>query len=156
MKTRRFQTLLGVVLSFGFSCFLHAHMDQIIELKGTNLIGLPKEYAPAELEMTAFRLRIGKHAMTFSPYLQNLFEEPHELRIYASWKGTLPLPPYIYLRIQPKEKDYSYELVFNLATLDVIELSVVLKTSPSKTWTLPIALNDRIKKEIRKSIRTVK
>jgi len=68
----------------------------------------------------------------------------------------MTLPPYIYLRIQPKEKDYSYELVFNLATLDVIELSVVLKTSPSKTWILPIALNDRIKKEIRKSIRTVK
>ena len=156
MRPRLLQTLLGVVLSFGFSFLLHAHMDQIIELKGTTLIGLPKDYAPAELEMTAFRLRIGKHEMTFSPYLQNLFEQPHDLRIYASWKGNLTLPPYIYLHIQPKEKDYSYELVFNLGTLDVIELSVVLKKSGSKTWTLPIALNDRIRKEIRESIRTVK
>jgi len=146
-----------MVLSFGYPCFLHAHMDKIIELKGTELVGLPKDYAPAELEMKAFRLRIGTHEMTFSPYLQNLFEQPYDLKITASWDYHLSgLPPYINLHILPKKKDYSYRLLLNLDTLDLIELSVVLKMSDSKTWELPVALIDRWKKEIRDSIRTVK
>ena len=133
-------------------------MDQVIELKGTTLVGLPKDYAPAELEMKAFRLRIGKHEMTISPYLKNLFEQPHDLRITASWNHEPEgiLPPYLNLHIQPKGRDYSYKLLLNLDTLDVIEISVILKTSDLKTWELPVELNDRLKKEIRESIRTVK
>jgi hypothetical protein len=157
MKNCFLRAFLWIVLSFGCPSFLHAHMDQIIEVKGTALVGLPDEYSPAELEMTAFRLRIGKHEMTFSPYLTNFFEEAYDLRITASWDhGPELLPPYINLHIKPKGKDYSYKLLLNLRTLDLIEFSVVLKTSGSKTWPLPIALDDRTKKEIRESIRTFK
>ena len=158
VKTRLLQTFLWVVLSFGSPCFLHANVDRVIEIKGTALIGLPERYAPAKLEMTAFRLRIGKHEMTFSPYLKNLFEQPHDLRITASWDHEPEgiLPPYLNLQIQPKGRDYSYKLLLNLDTLDVIELPIILKTSDSKTWELPVELNDRLKKEIGESTRTLK
>lgn len=158
MNTRLLQALLWVILSVSSPCFLHANVDRLIEIKGTTLFGLPEKYAPAELEMKAFRLRIGKHEMTFFPYLKQLLDQPHDLRITASWNHEPEgiLPPYIGIHIQPKKKDYSYKLLLNLDTLDVIELSVILKTSDSKTLTLPLALDDRSKKDIRESIRTVK
>lgn len=107
--------------------------------------------------MKAFRLRIAKHEMTFAPFLKNLFEHPHDLRVSASWyHDSATLPPYILLHIQPKMKDFSYDLLLNLGTLELIELSVVLQTSDASTWHLPIALRDQWKEEIQSSTRTLK
>ena len=157
MRTRLLQTLVWVVLSFGCPCLVHAHMDRIIELKDTALVGLPKEYGPAELDLKTFRLRIAKREMIFSPYLTNLFAQPYDLKITASWYHDASiLPPYINLCIQPKQKDYSYGLLLNLRTLELIELAVTLKRSDSSTWRLPVALNKRWKKEIQDSIRKIK
>jgi hypothetical protein len=136
---------------------LQAHQDTIIQVKDTKLIGLPKDYAPAELDTKAFRLRIGRHAMTFSPFLKSLFVEPYDLRMSASWYHERSiLPPYLKLSIQPKKKDFSYSILFNLETLEVIELSVTLRVSDSVSRHLPVALSDPQREEIRKSIETLK
>ena len=134
-----------------------ANEDTVIRLEGTNLIGLPKHYTPAELDPKAIRLRIGSHAMTFSPFLKSLFDEPHKLRIAASWyHERSTLPPYLALQIQPKKKDFSYTILFDMETLNVIELSVALRESDSTTRHLPVALSDQRKAEIRNSIETIK
>src|SRR5215468_8251347 len=108
MSARLLQLLVWMTLALPSA--LPAHEDTIIQLKGTNLVGLPKNYAPAELDMKAFRLRIGSRAMTLSPFLKGLFDEPHNLLICASWYHERSLlPPYLLLRIQPKKKkDFSY------------------------------------------------
>jgi hypothetical protein len=157
MKPLLFRLLLVAVLSLTGTTVLRAHVDTIIRLKGTTLTGLPKNYAPAELDMNAFRLRIGNREMTFFPLLKSLCELPHDLSITASWyheSGTLP--PYLSLRIQPKGKDFSYSVLFDLDTLDVIKLSVTLQESESTSRILPVALSDRDKKAIRESIKVLK
>jgi hypothetical protein len=95
--------------------------------------------------------------MTFSPLLKGLFDQPYDLNIFASWDLEVEgFPAYILLRIQPKLKDFGYDIILDLRTLDVIELSVVLHDSGSSSRTLPIALNDLWKKDIRESIHTLR
>ena len=157
MSARFLQVLVWLCLTLSLPPVLQAHEDTIIQLKGTNLVGLPKSYAPAELDMKAFRLRIGSHAMTFSPFLKSLFDEPHEIRISASWyHERSTLPPYLLLHIQPKKKmDFSYSVLINMDTLDVIEVSVTLRKSDTTSRDLPVALSEQQKAEIRKSIETL-
>ena len=134
-----------------------AHKDRLIELKGTRLVGLPEKFTPAELDLKAGELRIGHRAMKFSPLLKSLFDQPHELVISASWyHDPKILPPYISLHIKPKEKDFSYEILLNLETLELIEVTVTLRESATTTRRLPIALSDDQLQAIQKSIRTVK
>jgi len=157
MKPRLLHCLLCLVLASAWCAPLRAHQDRIIELKGHELAGLPKEYQPAELNLKESRIRIGTREMTFSPLLKSLFDQPHDLTLTASWyheKSTLP--PYILIRIQPKKKDFSYGLLMNLETLDVIELKVRLQESDSSSRELPVALSDRQKEAIKASIRKLK
>jgi hypothetical protein len=93
----------------------------------------------------------------FSPLLKSLFDQPYDLRIFASWYHDRKiLPPYLLLRIQPKKKDFRYELLLSLDTLALVQLSVVLQESDSATRRLPIALSDAEKEEIRKSIKKIR
>jgi hypothetical protein len=157
MGTLFLRMVVLAVLISTWALQLHAHQDTLIQLKGTTLLGLPKDYSPAEFDIKASRLRIGKHEMTFSPFLKNFFEQPHDLRISASWYHDLArtMPPYLLLHIQPKKKNFAYELVLNLRTLEIIELYVVLHTSNSSKWHLPIRMEDEYTKDINRSIRTL-
>jgi hypothetical protein len=157
MRTYPLKVLVWLGLTLGLRSVMQAHEDTIIQLKGTNLAGLPKHYSPAEFDTKEFRLRIGSHAMTFSPFLKSLFDEPHELRISASWyHERSTLPPYLLLHIQPKKKDFSYSILLNMDTLDVIEVSVTLRESDATTRRLPVALSDQQKEGVRKSIETLR
>jgi hypothetical protein len=60
MRTRLLQTIAGATLVFACVRLAHAHEDTLIELKGTELVGLPKNYVPAELDIKASRLRMVK------------------------------------------------------------------------------------------------
>jgi hypothetical protein len=149
--------LFAGVLFFAQSGALQAHVDRLIELKGTRLVGLPENFAPAELDVKAGQLRIGHRAMTFSPFLQGLFDQPHELVIAASWYHDLhTFPPYISLRIKPKGKDFSYEILLNLQTLELMDVFVTLRESATYTRQLRIALSEEERRAIRASIHTVK
>lgn len=132
-----------------------AHEDATIRLKGTKLVGLPEKYAPAEFDRVECRLRIGKHERKFPPLLRSLFEQPSDLHVTASWENNKRLPPYIALNIYPKGRDFSYKLLFNLDTLEVIEVYVVLNISESISQRLPIKLEDDAKLEPPYSIRTL-
>src|SRR4051812_2856783 len=131
MRTRLLSLLGWALLNASWPGLLHAHEDTLIKQQGTSLVGLPQEYAPAEFDVKAFRLRIGKHVMTFAPLLQSLFDEPHSLRISASWYHSRSiLPPYLLLEIRPNKKDFiSYGILLNLETLELIQLSVSVRDS---------------------------
>jgi hypothetical protein len=157
MKALFLQFLVGCVLVLFWCNSLLAHEDTLIGLETKKLVGLPKEYTPAELDLKNFRIRIKDHAMVFSPLLKSLFDQPYDLRIFASWYHDRKiLPPYLLLRIQPKKKDFRYELLLSLDTLALVQLSVVLQESDSATRRLPIALSDAEKEEIRKSIKKIR
>jgi hypothetical protein len=156
-KTLFLQFLIGCLLILFWSNSLLAHEDTIIGLDNNRLVGLPKEYTPAELYLKGFRIRIKDHAMTFSPFLKSLFDEPYDLRIFASWYHDRKiLPPYLLLRIQPKKRDFRYELLLSLDTLVLLQLSKVLQESDSTSRHLPIALSDAQKEEINKSIKKIR
>lgn len=157
MKALFVQFLAGCVLVLFWSGSLLAHEDTIIGLENKKLVGLPKEYTPAELDLKGFRIRIKDHAMEFSPFLKTLFDQPYDLRIFASWYHDRKiLPPYLLLRIQPKKKDFRYELLLSLDTLVLLQLSKVLQESDSTTRRLPIALSDAEKEEVKKSIKKIR
>ena len=157
MKALFLQFLVGCVLVLFWWNSLLAHEDTLIGLETKKLVGLPKEYAPAELDLKDFRIRIKDHAMTFSPLLKSLFDQPYDLKISASWYHDRKiLPPYLLLNIQPKKKDFRYELLLSLDTLALVQLSVVLQESDSTTRRLPIALSDAEKEDIRKSIKKLR
>jgi hypothetical protein len=155
MKPTEVSLVLSVVLAWCGEA--PAHEDHILRINGDKLVGLPDKYAPAEISVRESRLRIGDHVMVFSPLLKSLFELPHELRLTASWyHDPKILPPYLVINIQPRRKDFSYQLLLNLDTLDLIEVSVKLRESEKSTRLLPIALSNEQKEDIRKSVRKVR
>jgi hypothetical protein len=134
-----------------------AHEDTIIKLKGTKLVGLPEQYAPAEFDRETFRLRIGRHERILPPLLQGFFEEPHDLRFTASWyHDSQTLPLYIVIEIRPKNKDFHFELLLNLDTLELIETNVVLQLSKSTSQDLEIKMEADGKLKAPYAIRTLK
>jgi hypothetical protein len=154
----------GLLLATALCGRLLAHQDVLIRLEGKTLVGLPHQYSPAELDLEAFRLRVGQHVMEFSPLLQSFFRrQPYDLRVSASWyhgNEDGGLPPYLALHITPKRRDYAYRLLFALDTLRLIDISVDLHGSqgPPETYTmqhLRIALSDFERKQIEESIKDV-
>lgn len=130
MKSHFRQFLCFCVLVFLPCSSLLAHSDTTVRLEHKKLVGLPKQYTPAELDVNAFRLKIKDHEMEFSPLLKSFFDLPHDLTLSASWYHESDiLPPYLLLHILPKKKDFSFQLLINLDTLDLIEASVVLRNS---------------------------
>jgi hypothetical protein len=133
-----------------------AHVDTIIRLDGTRLIGLPNSYLPAELDLKAFRLRIKNHEMEFSPLLKSFFDLPYDLQILSSWyHDPAIMPPYLTLEIHPRKKDYTFEVVLALENLRLIQITIVLQVSASTTQRFDVELSETEKREIRESIKRV-
>jgi len=114
-----------------------AHQDRILDLseKG-EITGLPDEYLPAKIELNNKVISIGEVTFTMPPCVSKYFEnlESYNLRVTSSWYHQRSiLPPYINFNVIPKNKDFSYSLLFGLEDLKVIEFQVI--THPSKDVT---------------------
>jgi hypothetical protein len=159
IRARLSYFVVGAAIGFISCAAAFAHVDTGIELKGKTLVGLPSQYSPAELDLEAFRIRIGHHVMEFSPFLSSFFRrQPYDLQVLASWYHEGP--PYLVLQITPKGRDYSYDVVLSLDTLRLLGLSVDLRSAkePPEGFTmqtLPIELTDFQKKQIDESIKDV-
>ena len=137
-----------------------AHQDRVIRLQGTTLVGLPREYLPAELNLEALSLRIGDHIMEFPPLLRGFFErQPYDLEVSASWDHDDgdTLPPYLVPGVTPKERGYSYIVVLALDTLRLLDLRVILRGPPypPEAWSeqsLHIELRDDQKEQFERSV----
>jgi hypothetical protein len=87
---------------------------------------LPQQYQPAELDLGAFRITLRGQTVAFSPFLKSLFDQPYDLHLSASWyHERATLPPYLCIRISPKDRDFHYELVIDLETSRLIHLKTV-------------------------------
>ena len=153
----------SLIVSICFAVFTTAavlgHEDTLIKLRGTTLEGLPDKYSPADFNLKAKTLRIKNHEMRFSRFLSAFLEydPPFDLVISASWyhQELSSLPPYILFHVKPRNRDFSYELLFNLDTLELIDATVTLQLSKSSTRDVSISVPDEVKKEIRKSIHEI-
>jgi hypothetical protein len=143
MKTRLSLWLLCVFFACAATSSLFAHVDTVIRLEGSKLVGLPEQYQPAELDLKSFRIRIGSHAKEFSPFLKSLFDQPYAFEAFASWyhERTI-LPPYLSFHISPKGKDFSYTILLELDTLKLISMHVIIGESEATSRSFPVALSD--------------
>ncbi len=164
MRARR-QYLIPLLALWASCTGAFAHQDTIIRLEGKALVGLPSQYSPAELDLEAFRLQIGRRVMQFSPMLRGFFlRQPYDLKVSASWyheNDYVTLPPYLVLHVTPKGRDYTYRVLLALDTLRLIDVSVDLRGSagPPETFTiqtLRIDLSDYDKKLIEESVKDVR
>jgi hypothetical protein len=119
------RSVLLIVVS-GCVSNLDAHVDTIIDLRGSKLVGLPPQYTPAEFDTKTFRLTIGTHSKELSPWLKGFFELPHDPEFSASWyhDPSPALPPYLLITISPRHKDFRYGILIALDTLDLLSAYV--------------------------------
>lgn len=151
VRTNKYTNWLSFILMLTFSISSHAHEDRIITLEDGNLIGLPKEYQPSEFNLGENRLRIGNHTMHFHEYIQGFIPKgEYELEFLSSWYPEDSIP-YLIMRIIPANKGYSYTLYFNLDTLDLLVIQVVIHEE-DRTRGLSIKLNEGLKREIKATI----
>ncbi len=150
--------IVGGLLFFGAAGVLSAHKDRKIAIDGTALIGLPPEFTPAALDVAAGSMTVGKHRMHFTPYLRAFFSGEHasDLRITASWYHERQvLPPYICIEIFPRQRDFSYALLFNLETMDLIRAEVVVRASTNAGRSFRIDIAEEERDRIRQSIEVI-
>jgi len=131
--------------SLVFCIAVSSHEDKIITLKNNELIGLPQQYQPAYLDIQNRLLRIKSKQINFSPCISKYFPDDNQfdIKISSSWYHDLSImPPYISILIQPKGKDYSFDLLFNMDTLKPFEIKIVTKES-NKVTSWHKVLNDK-------------
>lgn len=149
------------ILFLLMSSSLLAHKDKIITYENGKLIGLPKQYQPAEFDSKKLRLRIKNHVLNISKsaYLNSFFSEGNKYDLQIYYSGSNPrlpsMPPCIGFHIKPLGKDFSYNICFNMDTLDVTGITVVLRTSPNSTRDVNVMLSDIQKKSIADAIEKV-
>lgn len=148
-------TFLLCTLSFIPS---EAHQDRIIELKNGRLVGLPDQYQPAYFDLENKSLQIGTNRIIFPPCVSTYFpdNEKYKLFITSSWYHSSDLlPPYIVFHIRPQNRDYNYELVFELDTLKPYHFLIHAKKSNSVTAMHKIEINESCEESIATSISKV-
>jgi len=161
MRAALFPTIIWLMLVSTWPSLLLAHSDRVLQIQGTTLVGLPPEYGPAEFDKSACRLRIGNYELAQCAALADLLEQPHDLFISSSWYHDQKLlPPYLNFHIKPKSRDYSYQFLFDLRTLELLKFSVLLQINepgvpPFHTQHLPVDPKDSLVQSIKSSVRKV-
>ena len=145
-----------------FTClYAWGHTDAPLELKDGNLRStrehrqIPKEYQPLRYDEKRKLIRIGDHEMELPSFLKSLFTDHQHAKVSfsASWYHDLEeLPPYLLVKIEPRDRHFSYHLLLNMKNLTIIDLEVVIDLGRGGTKYLPIDLT-AWKEEIAASIK---
>jgi len=131
-----------------------AHQDKIIEIKDGKLIGLPDQYNPANINLEELSLQIGNNKLIFPTCLSKYFteNEQYSLNSSSSWYHDLSrFPPYILLTVEPKNKIYSYQLLFNLDTLNPIQVEKRIRESERITTSEKLEISKECLETIERS-----
>lgn len=121
-----------IALCFTYSCI--AHTDKSIQQKDGRMIGLPEKYSPAIFNWETKILRIGGNQVNLAT-LDNIipFEQKYEIDVVSSWyHDTSTLPPYIGLKLKPADQSFTYSLLFNLDTLELLKVSIKYRIHQGK------------------------
>lgn len=147
--------LLGLITGCGFAL---AHEDTPLQLKAGVLVGLPKVFQPAGFDLDEKILTISGKKLQLPPVLErlfpdtsriDLFEEPHtfegipyDLTFSASWyHGPSTLPPYLQIGIAPRNRDFRFEILVNIQSLELLEAEMIVSLSPGTQQSIPIELS---------------
>lgn len=150
--------LIAISLLIGVAS-LAAHQDTPIQLKDGKLLGLPKEFEPAAFDLEKKILTISGKALPFPDSLKALFPDdrrvdqigesnavkgvPFALKFSASWyHGPSFLPPYLLMKITPKDRDFSCEILVDIESVAFLEARVFLKISETRTELVPVLIDE--------------
>ncbi|MGE9267255.1 MAG: hypothetical protein ACQKBY_04095 [Verrucomicrobiales bacterium] len=149
--------LLAIVLTIG-NGISSAHQDTPLELKEGVLMGLPKPFQPARFNLKKKILTIGGKDLQLPLVLKRLFPDtreegvfgephkkegiPYDLSFYASWyHGPSILPPYLQIRIVPKDRDFRFEILVDIQNLKFLGAKMVVSLSPNDYQHIPIEID---------------
>ena len=135
--------LLGANTSF-------AHRDTIIKVEQNKLVGLPREYQPAELDLENKSLRIANNQITLPNCLiQYLPINNSDARVLASWyhDNRSGLPPYLNITGISQDKPIKYWVLFNMNTLELISVTRITQINENESQDTPVEI-DKCAKEI--------
>lgn len=158
MKHCIHQAIALAILSLAIGCGLaSAHQDTPLQLKDGVLEGLPKVFQPARFDLEKKVLTIGGKNLELPPTLRRWFPDdhtadtfaepqkgiPYDLSFSASWYHGLSstLPPYLQIRITPKERDFCFEIIVDIQSLKILEANMIVSLSPNSKQRVPIAIN---------------
>ena len=132
------------------------HQDTPLQIdKNGDIIGLPNEYSPARFDKTEKILRIRNRILVFPECVTKYFEEHKnpKLNLSASWYHSKDIMPY-YLNfdISDNKTNYSYTVLVDLETLELIYVKKVTRKGNS-FFNKEIELNESCLNEYRNGIR---
>lgn len=126
-----------ILLSFFTLTNVHTsvHQDTPLELdKQGNICGLPEEFGNAVFNLEKRYLKINDKEIVFPQCIMlyfNIHKNP-KLSLSASWYHSKKIMPYyLNFMISQKGKDYTYNVLVNLETLELIDVSFNLKQGNS-------------------------
>ncbi len=137
-----------------------AHQDTILKLENGVLTGLPKIFQPAKFDVEHKVLTISGKELRFPSSLRRLFPDddaeeifgepqkvegiPYELTFSASWYHgpSSMLPPYLLIRIAPKERDFRFEVLVDIKDLKFIEARMEVSLSLNRHQSIPIKIDE--------------
>jgi hypothetical protein len=113
------------------------HEDTVLILKKNGaLIGLPDKYSPASFDRTNLILRVAGNSIKIPDCISKHFknEEKFKFSFTASWyhskfniQNYKSLPDYMSLNVYNENSIADFQILFNLETLDIIEMNMVEK-----------------------------
>ncbi|MEP5936212.1 MAG: hypothetical protein ABJ218_13930 [Winogradskyella arenosi] len=111
------------------------HQDTPLQIdKNGDIIGLPNKYSPAKFDKSEKILRIGNRILVFPECITEYFEEHKnpKLRVSASWYHSKDIMPY-YLNfdISDDETNFSYNILIDLETLELIYVNKEMQNGNS-------------------------
>jgi hypothetical protein len=119
--------LLLTFLILIYSSYSLAHKNTGLEIQddGT-LVGLPQKYEPASFDLKSFVIEVSGKKLSIPNCVRRNVEANDEIDfsvdLSASWYHDLiRFPPYISIRIYPKNSKFDYLLLFNLDNLEFLE-----------------------------------
>lgn len=115
-------------------------------------------FQPAAFDRDKKVLTIGGKQLELSPVVKRLFPDnrevdlygkpekpdgiPYDLSFSASWyHGPSILPPYLQIRIAPKEREFRFEILVDIQALKILEAEMIVSLSPHSEQSIPIAIN---------------
>ncbi len=151
--------VLILVSFFLVSYSVNDHKDRILRIDENGIItGLPSDYGVCKFDIVKKYLKI-KDKEVLMPECIGYYFEIHDnptLDLSGSWYHSKKiLPNYISFKISEPGKTDAYSLLFNLDTLELISIKVLIKKEKS-TYMHSITKRDRCLEKYEKAIKEVK
>jgi hypothetical protein len=148
-----------ILISFLFLCnsdVLHKDTSLQLEQNG-NIIGLPKNFSPANFDINKKKLRLNNKEIVFPKCLQIYFDEQKnsELDLSASWyhsKETMPY--YLSFNIVNKKGNKGCKILVDLETLELIYIHKFKRNRSGVSNTF-IELDEKCLNEYKNNIKTI-